>query len=325
MKRAALRKAKRIYARLLSRLVPRSIYADPELFDLWESRGFHLTPAHFYQPIPDTRRFPRDVFARETPMHGIDLHMDGQLAMLERFAAAYRQEYEAFPRKATRSARDFHFRNGNYETVDAEILHCMVRDLKPRRIVEIGSGYSTRISAAAIRANRAETPGYECELTCVEPYPGKALREGFDGLSRLIDKRVQDVPASLFAELGENDILFIDSTHIVTVANDCCHEYLEILPLLNKGVHVHVHDIVLPRIYCEHWYRAKVFWNEQYLLQAFLALNGCYEVVWASHLMHLRHPEALAAAFPSYSEFANDPDPARREHGHKSFWMRRAS
>jgi len=171
------------------------------------------------------------------------------------------------------------------------------------------------LSAQAILKNEEEDNDYECELVAIEPYPNDILKAGFPGLSKLIPKKVQDIPLSEFKKLSENDILFIDSSHVLKIGSDVQYEYLEILPRLNKGVIVHAHDIFLPAEYPKEWilkdYR---FWTEQYLLQAFLSFNDSFEVLWGGSYMHLRHPDKLEEAFSSYK---------RDERWPGSFWIRR--
>ena len=288
---------------------------DKRFFSLWEKRGYHVTPVHFYEPIPDTRQFKDDVFTWKSELPGVDMNPEGQIELLDRFSSLYKEEYDSFPSASTERPDEFYFNNTLFESVDAEILYCMVREFKPRRMIEIGSGFSTRVSAAAIRRNRELDPSYECELTCIEPHPRAEIKKGFDGLSRLVEAKVQDLPVEFFSELDENDILFIDSSHVITLGNDVWFEYLEVLPRLRKGVIVHVHDILLPRQYVEHWHRQRMFWNEQYLLQAFLAFNSSFEVMWAGNYMHLHHSNRLEHAFASYAP--------KRLSGHKSFWIRK--
>jgi hypothetical protein len=131
----------------------------------------------------------------------------------------------------------------------------------------------------------------------------------------IIPEKVQNVPVSKFGELKENDILFIDSSHILRIGSDVRYEYLEILPRLNKGVLVHAHDIFLPSEYPKEWvckqYR---FYTEQYLLQAFLAFNSAFEILWMGSYMHLKHPEKLERAFSSYDRNKVWPG---------SFWLRK--
>lgn len=143
--------------------------------------------------------------------------------------------------------------NDYFESVDGEILYCMIRHFKPRKIFEIGSGWSTRLSAQAIGKNEQEDENYDCELVAIEPNPDKTLKKGFPGLSELITQEVQDVPITKFNQLKENHILFIDSNHVLKIGSDVHYEYLEILPRLNRGVLIHVHDIFLPSEYPKSW------------------------------------------------------------------------
>jgi hypothetical protein len=159
--------------------------------------------------------------------------------------------------------------------------------------------------------------GLDCELIAIEPYPNKVLQKGFPGLSRLIVKKVEDVELELFKSLKENDILFIDSTHVLRTGGDVQYEYLEILPRLAKGVLVQVHDIFTPSEYPKINVKERFwFWNEQYLLQAFLCFNDSFKVLWTSSYMHLNHPDILSKSFTSYRDQEEKQWPA-------SLWMQR--
>jgi hypothetical protein len=226
----------------------------------------------------------------------------------------------------------YHYNNGLFEAVDAEVAYCMVRHFKPRRIVEIGGGFTTRLLAAALLENRKRN-GEPGELITIEPFPNELLVNGFPGLSMLVADRVQEVPLSLFRSLEESDILFVDSSHVVNIGSDVCYEILSILPELQKGVVVQFHDIFLP---CDYPERAVLenlcFWTEQYLLQAFLSFNQEFEVIWASSAMQLFQPDLLRAAFPNWrysyarlprSEQQFIPTLDRERVWPSSFWMRR--
>src|SRR5206468_3938156 len=139
------------------------------------------------------------------------------------------------------------------------------------------------------------------EFTSVEPYPNPTIRAGVPGLTRLEPKKVQDVPLSFFQQLEANDILFIDSSHVLCIGSDVQYEFLDILPSLKPGVVVHVHDILIPREYHRKWVMEGRFWGEQYILQAFLAFNDSFEVLWAGQYMHLTHPDKLRAAMKGYA------------------------
>ncbi|MCP3137655.1 class I SAM-dependent methyltransferase [Pyxidicoccus xibeiensis] len=288
---------------------------DPRMFQVFERSGYHVTPNHFYQPIPDTGSLPESLWGARSEMVGVDLRASSQLELLERISAKYRDEYTAFPRGPTGAPHEYHLDNSAFGTVDAELLYCLVRELRPRRLFEIGSGWSTRLAAQACRMN-ASQGAPACELVAFEPYPSDVLRAGFPGLTRLEPVKAQDIPLSEVARLEENDILFIDSSHVLKVGSDVQVEFLELLPRLKKGVVVHIHDIFLPAEYPRDWVlEHRRFWTEQYLLQAFLSFNDSFEVLWGSSFMHLTQPERLRQAFPSYRGAPVDwPG---------SFWIRR--
>ncbi|HLJ27079.1 MAG TPA: class I SAM-dependent methyltransferase [Candidatus Angelobacter sp.] len=283
-------------------------------FSFWERVGIHVTPVHYMHPVPDLRELKPEIWSQHSELVGINMNEEVQLGLLAQFTADYKQEYSQFPRKKTPVAHQYYVNNGLFESVDGEILYCMVRYFKPARIIEIGSGFSTYAAAQALLMNEKEN-GKRGTLIACEPYPNKTLEAGFPGLAGLIRQRVEHVPMSQFTTLGKNDILFIDSSHVIRIGGDVQHEFLEILPRLQPGVVIHVHDIFLPAEYkrelvvCEHR-----FYTEQYLLQAFLAFNNSFRVLWASSYMHLRHPDKLEAGFASYDRFRRWPG---------SFWMQR--
>jgi hypothetical protein len=282
-------------------------------FAQWESQGLHLTPVHFYQPIPDTRALREELWTRPSAIPGVVIEEGKQLELLDGFVRDFREEYETFPKKSSGNPSEFHFDNPSFLSVDAEILYCMIRHFKPKRIIEVGSGYTTYLAARAVLKNQQE--GYPCELVAVEPYPAPALKQGFPGLGQLVEQKVEEVPLETFAQLGENDILFIDSSHVLAIGNDVHYEYLELLPRLNKGVIVHIHDIFLPTEYPRQWVMEhRRFWTEQYLLQAFLAFNDSFEVLWGGNWMRVNRPDRLQAAFNSYLPSETLPG---------SFWMRK--
>lgn len=250
-------------------------------FPVWQRLGFHIIPNHFYEPIPDTRTLKSDLWSKRSDLIGIEINEEKQINLLSQFSAKFKSEYETFPRRKTSNPYQFYLNNGAFESVDAEILYCMIRYFKPRRIFEVGSGNSTLLSAQAILKNKEENKDYECELLAIDPFPTSVLKTGFPGLSRVISQKVEDVPISQFNKLGENDILFIDSSHVLKIGNDVQYLYLEVLPRLNKGVLIHIHDIFLPSEYPKEWVLKQYrFYTEQYLLQAFLTFNNVFEILW---------------------------------------------
>jgi hypothetical protein len=198
--------------------------------------------------------------------------------------------------------------NGNFGAGDAELYYLMIRNKKPKRIIEIGSGYSTQLCRLALEKNREEGAG--CELTCIEPFEMPFL-DTLQGLT-VIRKQVESISIDLFKTLEASDILFIDSSHIIRPGNDLLFIYFQILPILQKGVLIHIHDIFTPRHYPHEWLTKKMrFWNEQYLLEAFLYNNEGFQILFTlNHLVK----EDFEAASKTLIHLKEDSEPS-------SFWM----
>lgn len=254
---------------------------------------------HFYEP---KFNYTDDVFFKEERnLTGLDLNIEGQLLMLTQFCHA--SELKGISVESGTTG-EFYMNNTSFEAGDAEYWYQMIRTVKPAHIVEIGSGYSTLMAIRAIRKNRQEDSGYRCEHICIEPF-GYAWLAGKD--IKLITERVEKVDRSLFSRLGANDILFIDSSHMIRPGGDVLHEYLELLPALNKGVIVHVHDIFTPRNYPRKWLMDDVrFWNEQYLLEAFLTHNTNWQVIGALNYLKNHYYEQLKKTAP-YLDPSREP------------------
>jgi predicted O-methyltransferase YrrM len=293
--------------------------------------GINVTPNHFYWPIPDIAELERREWPARMPTVAFDFHFDRQLERLRTMAAEYGPEW-SFPEQSTNGSGAYHYNNGFFETVDAEIAYSFVRKFKPARIIEIGAGFSTRVLAAALQAN-LERDSNGGELVSIDPMPERLPQDGFSDVVTVIPQRIQDVDLATFQSLRKNDILFIDSSHVVATGSDVVREYLDILPTLHSGVLVHLHDIFLPSDYPrEAVLRNMCFWSEQYLLQAFLSFNSSFEVLWASSAMQVFHREALDAAFPrwknSYKRLPKAqrrwvPTMDRQRVWPSSFWIRR--
>jgi len=266
-------------------------------FKVFQRVGFHVVPIHFYEPIPDTRSLPESTWAKPSDLVGIEMNEPSQLKLLDAFREQFGAEFGAIPT------------GPQFGSVDREILYCMVRHLRPSVVLEVGSGTSTRISADALARNGSGG------LIAIEPYPDETVRNGIPGLIRLIATPVQQVQLSEFESLGENDILFIDSSHVMKIGSDVQFLYLDVLPRLKAGVVIHIHDIFLPADYPRSWVMDNAtFWNEQYVLQAFLAFNSAFEVLWAGSFMNMKYPERLESAFPSYTRGQTSPG---------SIWIRK--
>lgn len=253
-------------------------------------------PGHFYSPVPDMRDIEIQsdrLFGPRHELAGIDLRAGEQLARFAALAALARgAPLEQTPGRRTRYGLD----NPNYGIGDASVLAAMLRHLGPRRYLEIGSGYTT---ALAMDVNEQFLTG-AMEVTAVEPYPEllhRLLRPG-DPVE-VIAAPVQSVPLGRFRELADGDVLFVDSSHVLKTGSDVQFLYGEVLPVLARGVHVHVHDIFWPFEYLRHWVAGGRAWNECYLLRAFLTHNRSFEITLWNHFLAVEHADVLARELPS--------------------------
>lgn len=303
------------FAAFLISIIPKKILNSKKLFCLLEEKGYHLTPNHYLYPIPDTRTLSDNLWTKHKDPVGINFEEAKQIDLLRLFSKNYQREYDNFPSKKGSDLTRYYLDNGAFESVDGEIYYCMIRYFKPERIIEIGSGNSTCLAAQAILTNHKENKLINCDLAAFDPYPNKIILKGFPGLSKLFVSKAEKIPLTTFKKLKENDILFIDSTHIVEIGRDVNYLILEILPRLNKGVIVHFHDIFLPAEYPKPLVlNGLAFWSEQYLLQAFMTYNRNFQILWAGSFMHLKHPEILEKYINSYKRNKRWPG---------SFWIRK--
>ncbi len=272
---------------------------------------------HFYSPVPDLAELAlRQVWSRKSALAGIDFNETGQLALLDRLGGAFGHEC-AWPWSPTSDPTAFYLNNGCFSYGCAAALHCLIRSHKPRRIIEIGSGGSSLCMAGAIRRNTEE--GHDCRYTIVDPYPPEVIRNGRLGdIATLRLQKAELCDVSLFDSLEADDILFIDSGHTVRIGSDVNYLFLDVLPRLNPGVLVHVHDINLPYEYNKVYYTNpafRVFWTEAYLLQAFLACNTRFEVLLGMWHIMADHMDVFCKAFPHF-------DTATNWANSSSFWIR---
>ncbi|MFN9721172.1 MAG: class I SAM-dependent methyltransferase [Planctomycetota bacterium] len=196
----------------------------------------------------------------------------------------------------TQNELTYNFGNGFFDSGDAEFLSNLVRLRKPRRVVEIGSGNSTLLVIEAVKRNKQEDPGYSCDHICIEPYEMPWLERSGVTVRR---ERVESVSKSVFEHLDRNDLLFIDSSHVIRPQGDVLCEFLEILPILRSGVLVHIHDIFTPRDYLKAWVVDKVrLWDEQYLMEALLSGHPNWRIVGGVNYLKHDHYDSLKAACP---------------------------
>jgi hypothetical protein len=259
------------------------------MFDHAEAKGLHILPVHYYSPIPQAGSKAR---RSELP-----INVECGRAKLEAMLSKYSPELEAL----FKSSR-YDPTNAAFGPLDAATLYCMLRETKPNRIIEIGSGHSTIVASEAIKAS-----DYGPEFICIEPYLPDYLRDTPKVVTRVVETPLQQVPLEWFTCLDEGDLLFIDSTHVVSFGSDVLYLYLTIVPALAKGVRIHIHDIFLPNDYPARWLKeSRFFWNEQYLLEALLLMNPSFKVELPVNAV------AQTMELPDFPP--SDVDPA-------SFWM----
>jgi hypothetical protein len=281
-----------------------------------ERSGVDVLKRHYYSPVPDAADFNADFWNAQSELIGLKLSEETGFDIVDDTIAPYLDEFrKRYPLTPdSEPGAGFHLLNGVYMAVDAHVYYALIRALKPARIIEIGAGQSARLALDAAAENKLG--GRATALTCIEPYPSAFLREST--AITLLESKLQDVDLSLFNELQANDILFIDSTHVLREGNDVQCEYLEILPRLNDGVLVHIHDISLPRRYPRAYFDAGWYWNEQYLLQAFLAFNDHFDIIWPGNFMMTHQAPRMLAIFPEITamrELFPQSEPS-------AFWMR---
>ncbi|HEY0847588.1 MAG TPA: DUF4214 domain-containing protein [Noviherbaspirillum sp.] len=250
---------------------------------------------HFYSPIPAREDFGTKYDT--LVLDDIDAEMANERTQLA-LAAVFKRFYDElpFPADATDGFR-YYLNNGAFNYFDGIMLYCFIRLLKPRRIIEVGSGFS---SAAMIdtceRFLQAETA-----ITFIEPYPEtlhKCLRPGDETRYTVIEKKVQDVPLDVFQALGKDDILFIDSSHVAKFGSDVNHLLFKVIPQLQDGVVIHFHDIFRNFDYPPQWLNEGRAWNEGYLLRAFLMSNPDYRIQFFNDWFAHRHWDILERDMP---------------------------
>ena len=247
----------------------------------------------YYEPLFNPIHLRKDL-SDDRDLPGLDLNEGRQLNLLK--SLIYRQElidmnWQGKPPALT----DFSLENPSILAGDAEFLYQFIRYTRPTRMIEIGSGHSTKIARLALKQNE-DKDGVQCKHTCIEPYEMPWLEE-LD--VQIIRKKVEECPMSFFEELESGDLLFIDSSHMIRPQGDVLFEYLEILPRLKSGVNIHIHDIFTPKDYLRKWIVEDVkFWNEQYLMEALLTHSSKFTVIAALNFLSHNHPDALKSVCP---------------------------
>lgn len=254
----------------------------------------HLDPGGFYSPIPSLDEIKAHDFNCALPevLPGIDLNADEQLDLLDSFEPFYRTL--PFSDEKSEGLR-YYYKNSYYSYSDAILLYCMIRHLKPRRIIEVGSGFSSSVTLDTNELFMEKS----INCTFIEPYPERLESLLKDGDNVVIHKkRLQEMPVEIFGELEENDILFIDSSHVAKFNSDVNYIFHKILPVLSRGVHIHFHDVFYPFEYPRKWLLKGRAWNEQYVLRAFLEYNKDFKITLFNTYLESMYEEKIKNRFP---------------------------
>jgi hypothetical protein len=252
---------------------------------------------HFYSPIPARAEINTRLQALNQPVDdipGINLNVQGQLELLEKFAALYGDL--PFPEERTVDCR-YYFRQTAFCYADAIFLYSFLRLVQPKRIIEVGSGFTSAVLMDTVDRFFAHRP----QITFIEPFPvnlKKLLRPQDYNRITLIEERVQALPVDTFKSLQAGDLLFIDSSHVLKCGSDVQFLMFEILPQLPVGVFVHFHDVFASFEYPPEWLLEGRYWNEDYFLRAFLSYNSAWEICLFGNYMVRAFGPFLAERMP---------------------------
>jgi len=296
-------------AALLKSLRRVGVYRLPVSHSIFRALGIFPIRDHYYEPLFHPRHLIRRL-DDERPLPALEMNIEGQLNLISKFD--FTDELASIPWDGSEGS--YFYNNANFSVGDSEFLYSVIRHFKPKRILEIGSGFSTLLMLRAIKRNRELDPNYRCRPICIEPHEMAWLDRISD--VEVLRSPVERLPSKYVLDLAENDILFIDSSHVIRPQGDVVRLYLELLPRLAKGVLVHVHDIFTPRDYPRRWVVDEVrLYSEQYLLEAFLSFNHDFRVLGALNVLAHHHPETLMEKFPAFRR-CPDSEPS-------SIWLTR--
>lgn len=253
---------------------------------------------HFYSPVPninEIRLQGESLFENKSTL-GIDLNIEKHFNYIQDFSKFYNEI--PYSDEVNENLK-YKYANEMFGKSTGVLLYSFIRYLNPKNIIEVGSGHS---SALMYDVNKIFYNDL-INLTFIEPYPDRLRRLFKADIQKvnLIEKKVQEVDLEVFKKLNENDILFIDSSHVSKVGSDVNKLLFEILPILNKGVYIHIHDVFYPFEYPKSWINNGTFWNELYLLRAFLMYNDNFSVEFLNTYAIDNCKDALKK-YPLFSE-----------------------
>jgi Methyltransferase domain len=262
------------------------------------TRSAAFPDGHFYSPVGDPDELAAQVErlwpAQPPQILGIDfndaMHQNILGTLFPRHIQAY--DYPEYLQE-TPGLTEYFTGNSEFGWLDSRALFVLLREWQPKRMIEVGSGFSSLLTADVNRRFLDSS----LDLTCIEPYPRAFLQKPISGINRLLREKVQEVPLTTFARLQAGDILFIDSSHVAKTGSDVNYLYFEVLPRLAAGVRVHIHDIFLPYEYKRDWVLDENrSWNEQYLVRGLLMYSTAFRVLFGCSYASSQFPELVSAA-----------------------------
>lgn len=263
---------------------------------------------HYYEPMINPKRDFKDSYEEDRLLVGINFNIENQLKYLK--SLSYSEELSDISFEKI-GKNEYHYQNKNFEFVDADALYNVIRHEKPQKIIEIGAGFSSLMIQKAVQAN-LNFNSHKARHICIEPYENEWL-EQLD--IELVRKPIEEMDMQEISTLGRNDILFVDSSHMIRPSGDVLYIMQNIIPNLAQGVLIHIHDIFTPRHYPQHWVENHRFWNEQYLLESFLTFNKDFEIVLSINHLYHNYKNELTQAFPVTNK-VQSINPG-------SFWLRK--
>jgi predicted O-methyltransferase YrrM len=266
-------------------------WVKPEVYRLFQQHGFHLVRNHYYGVLPDTSKLDEKWWASVPYQAAFDRIKRADVETIFANVLRWADDLKSLPRE---SETGFYWNNDMFPPLDAIALYGMLREYRPQRLLEIGSGFSTEI--AVLAAQHSKTT-----IHCIEPYPSPRLLARESELAELTRALVQEIPLNTFEKLEPGDFLFIDTTHTVKLGSDVNYLIFNVLPCIKPGVFIHIHDIFLPYEYPKRWYdEISIFWNEQYLLLAYLLENPAIEIILPNYLLSLKSKDTLRERFKAF-------------------------
>lgn len=253
---------------------------------------------HYYSPIPkheDVKIYLKKQKGCEIDLPDINFQVEAQEQTLLRYKEYYNEL--PFQERQDGGGCRYHYDQDWFCYADAIFLYAFLRDKKPRRIVEVGSGYSSAVILDTVELFFYEQP----EITFIDPYPDRLrniLRNDDAGQVRVLEIPMQEAPKEVFLSLCEGDLLFIDSSHVLKFGSDLHYLFTQILPFLPKGVYVHFHDIIYPFEYFSKWLLEGRYWNEAYYLRAFLAHNDSWSIHFFNSYVCIRFHDYIQDNMP---------------------------